>query len=258
MATQPKTAHTHQANNKYEQDLLDNPALYHQLLYVPGGNFTMGSTDQDAFDDEKPLRQTSISPFYMAKFQVTQALYEAVMDGKNPSTFKSDLACPVQTVSWDDAQAFCTELNKRCGYKKGQGYRLPTEAEWEYAAKGGPKQKKYTYCGSSLLEEVGWYDKNNNVKPRPVGLLLPNSLGLHDMSGNVREWCEDWYANSYDLKDSSDPKGPSEGQGPVLRGGHYWGIAWYCRPSHRGSTAPDRRYSDFGFRLALAPQVKRE
>ena len=167
-----------------------------EMLLVEGGTFEMGGADQDAYDWEKPVHEVRVSSFYMSKYPVTQALWKAVMgEATNPSLFRGDKR-PVESVLWEEVQEFIATLNK----KTNQKYRLPTEAEWEYAAKGGIKNKDienyFLYSGSNKLKEVGWYRENSYMETKEVGLLRPNALGICDMSGNVWEWCQDWYGGS--------------------------------------------------------------
>ncbi len=174
-----------------------------QMVLVEGGTFTMGCTDEqvgDCNDDEKPAHQVTVSNFQIGKYEVTQAEWKAVM-GNNPSEFKNCDHCPVHLVSWNDVQEFIKKLNQ----KTGKNYRLPTEAEWEYAARGGQKSNKTEFAGSQNLDAVGWYDHNSDSKPHPVGGKAPNELGIYDMSGNVWEWCADWYgAVFFGIADESE------------------------------------------------------
>ena len=180
------------------------------MFYVAGGTFQMGSNSGGS--DEKPIRTVTISSFFMDKTEVTQAQYRKVM-GKNPSHFSSCDDCPVESVSWHDANE----------YAKKVGKRLPTEAEWEYAARGGNKSMGYKYAGSNNIKDVAWYDGNSGNKTHPVAQKQPNELGLYDMSGNVLEWCSDWYDSAYYGKSPiTDPEGPNSGTLRVLRGG-----SWY-------------------------------
>jgi formylglycine-generating enzyme len=212
------------------------------LIFVEGGTFQMGG---DKYDDEKPIHSVTVKSFYIGKYEETQKQWQDIM-GNNPSYIKGD-NLPVQNVSWNDVQEFIRKLNQREGTNK---YRLPTEAEWEYAARGGNKSKGYTYSGSNNLNDVSWYGNNSNRKTHPVGLKQPNELGLYDMSGNVWEWCQDWYdANYYFTSPSNDPKGPQSGTSRVLQGGSSSLDDDYCRVAYRGSNKPDVRYNIVGFRL---------
>ncbi|MCB0839229.1 MAG: formylglycine-generating enzyme family protein [Bacteroidetes bacterium] len=224
---------------------------HHELILVEGGEFEMGGADSEAEEDEKPVHKVSLDSFYLGKFPVTQALWKLVM-GKNPSRFKGE-ANPVENVSWKDTQVFLQKLNQMTG----KTYRLPTEAEWEFAARGGIHSEGYLYAGSDKLKEVGWYEKNSNHQTQPVGQKLGNELGLFDMSGNVYEWCQDWYGANYYQHCAGqgvvkNPQGPEKGVLRVFRGGFCSDVARHCWGSSRGSYRPNYHYSDVGFRLALS------
>ena len=238
--------------------------LAFDCLYVAGDQFMMGD-DGSKYGAEKPAHPVKLSPFYLGKHQVIQALWEAVM-GENPSGFKGENR-PVENVSWLDTQGFIKKLNAMeavRAYLQQQGlpdaiFRLPTEAEWEYAARGGIYSQGYLYAGSDKLKQVGWYDGNSDNETHDVGLLLPNELGLCDMSGNVWEWCEDWYDEKFYEKCQAqgvveNPVNKVEGDYRVLRGGSYFYGALSCRPAHRGGNGPDDRPGDDGFRLCLSLQ----
>ena len=217
------------------------------MIHVEGGTFTMGATPEqgdDAYDWEKPAHQVTLSSYYIGETEVTQALWEAVM-GSNPSYFKGS-EHPVERVSWDDCQTFIRKLNTLTG----KTFRLPTEAEWEYAARSGKKSQGYKYSGSNTLDNVAWYDDNSGGETHPVKTKSPNELGLYDMSGNVWEWCQDW-SGGYDSSSQKNPTGPSTGSARVSRGGSWYYFARYCRVSFRGNSAPDNRSGSLGFRLAL-------
>ena len=210
------------------------------MVYVAGGTFQMGSNSGDS--DEKPVHTVTVSSFYMDATEVTQAEYRKVM-GKNPSRFSGCDDCPVEQVRWHDANE----------YAKKVGKRLPTEAEWEYAARGGNKSKGYTYSGSSGIDAVGWYNNNSGGKTHPVAQKQPNELGLYDMSGNVYEWCSDWYGEeSYSSSPQNNPQGPNSGSRRVLRGGGWSSIGNICRVAYRGRFNPDYRSNVLGFRLVLS------
>ena len=222
--------------------------LLSSMIKVEGGTFTMGATSEqgsDAYDDEKPTHNVTLSSFYLCKYEVTQALWQAVM-GENPSNLKGD-NLPVEQVSWDDCQTFITRLNNLTG----KNFRLPTEAEWEYAARGGNRSRGYKYSGSNVLSDVAWYDDNSGDKTHPVGSKSPNELGLYDMSGNVREWCSDWYG-TYSSTAQTNPTGSSSGSLRVLRGGSWFSVARNCRSSSRHHDVPDGRFYLLGLRLALS------
>ena len=211
------------------------------MVFVEGGTFQMGSNEGD---DEKPIHTVTVGDFYIGKYEVTQKEWEAVM-GSNPSNFKGANR-PVENVSWNDIKEFLQKLN----FKSGKQYRLPTEAEWEYAARGGNQGQNFKYSGSNSIDEVAWYNGNSSSQTHEVGQKQPNELGIYDMSGNVWEWCSDWYdANYYSSSPSKNPQGPSSGSSRVLRGGS-WGVNVVCRSSFRDWGYPGVRYSSSGFRLA--------
>ena len=221
-----------------------------EMVYVEGGTFTMGGTSEqgsDAFVDERPVHRVTLSSFHIGKYEVTQGLWREVM-GENPSNNKSGDSYPVERVSWEDCQEFVRKLNARTGLN----FRLPTEAEWEYAARGGRKSRGYKYSGSNSLGDVAWYGDNSGYGTHPVGWKSPNELGLYDMSGNVYEWCQDRYGD-YTSETQTNPAGPSSGADRVLRGGGCNYYARYCRVSIRYYDDPGRRFSNFGLRLVLAP-----
>ncbi len=219
-----------------------------QMVEVQGGPFTMGATSEqgaDAWDDEKPAHKVTLSDYYIGKTEVTQALWKAVM-GNNPSSSKGDNK-PVECVSWNDCQEFIKKLNSLTG----KNFRLPTEAEWEYAARGGIKSRGYKYSGSNTLGDVSWYDGNSGSKTHEVGTKSPNELGIYDMSGNVWEWCSDWYG-SYSSNAQDNPKGASDGSHRVYRGGSWLSNARDGRSSLRYGLDPDERWCLIGFRLCLS------
>ena len=215
------------------------------MVLIPAGEFQMGSNDGGR--DEKPIHKVSLSGFYLGKTEVTQEHWRAVMGSDPPGLgFKGCDQCPVESVSWDDVQEFIQKLN----VKTGEKYRLPTEAEWEYAARGGGKQT-YTYAGSDTVDEIAWYSSNAGGNTHPVGQKKANELGLYDMSGNVYEWCQDWYADDYYSKSSSTtPSGPTTGSGRVYRGGSWFDFPTFARVARRSRYSPGLRNSDIGFRLA--------
>lgn len=218
-----------------------------EMVRVEGGTFRMGATSEqedEADSDEKPVHSVTLSSYYIGKTEVTQALWQAVM-GSDPSNFKgSDL--PVECVSWDDCQEFIQKLNSLTG----RNFRLPTEAEWEFACRGGNNSRGYKYSGSNNLGSVAWYDGNSGGKSHPVGTKAPNELGIFDMSGNVWEWCSDWYAN-YTSYSQTNPTGPQSGSYRVYRGGSWFRSARYCRASIRSYGNPAGRGNLLGLRLAL-------
>ena len=220
-----------------------------EMVEVEGGTFTMGATAEQTgvFGDEKPTHQVTLPSYYIGKTEVTQELWQAVM-GSNPSNF-TGTNLPVEKVSWDDCKTFIAKLNALTG----KNFRLPTEAEWEYAARGGNKSRGYKYCGSNTLSDVAWYVDNSDNKTHPVAAKTPNELGIYDMSGNVLEWCNDWYSSSYYTSESqTNPTGPDSGSSRVRRGGSWNYRENTCRVSYRGNTTPSFRYNYLGLRLCLS------
>ena len=222
-----------------------------KMIHVEGGTFVMGANDNDqlASNDEKPAHEVTLSDYWMGETQVTQALWQAVM-GENPSYYKGGPDLPVECVSWLDCREFIRKLNKLTGKR----FRLPTEAQWEFAARGGNlgKGHQHLYAGSNDIFDVAWYDENSKEKTHPVGERDPNELGLYDMSGNVWEWCNDWYEETYYSNSPSiDPIGPSNGSNRVNRGGGWYSIAGRCRVSGRNNNTPTSTYYSLGLRLAL-------
>ena len=218
------------------------------MVRVEAGTFTMGATTEMKYphNDEKPIHQVTLTnDYYIGKYEVTQALWQAVM-GNNPSNFKGD-NLPVEYVSWNDCQKFINKLNRITG----KTFRLPTEAEWEYAARGGKKSRGYQYSGSNNLADVAWYDDNSGHKTHVVGSKQANELGIYDMSGNVWEWCQDWY-DYYNSSSQTNPTGANSGSDRVSRGGCWFLNAWFCRSSCRNRYAPGDRHGDLGLRLILS------
>lgn len=234
--------------------------LYNSMVYVQGGDFMMGTNpekEEDALknDAAKPRHKVAVNSFYISRYEVTQALWKAVM-GSNPSKFKGD-NLPVENVSYDDCKQFISKLNKMTG----ENYRLPTEAEWEYAARGGNSSRGYTYGGGDYFSDVAWHgpdytgiitiidiDGNSDEKTHPVGSKEGNELGLYDMSGNVCEWCSDRYGpynNSY----QKNPTGPSSGTYRIIRGGSWYDSPYFCRVSYRRYYTPDSQSGTLGLRL---------
>ncbi|MBU1677760.1 MAG: SUMF1/EgtB/PvdO family nonheme iron enzyme [Bacteroidetes bacterium] len=230
------------------------------FVFVEGGVFQMGSTSGDS--DEQPVHTVTLSNFYISKYEVTQKQWREVM-GTNPSYFSGDDK-PVEQVTWYDAVAFCNALSEKVGLEKcysgsgtsiiydftKNGYRLPTEAEWEYAARGGNQSNGYTYSGSNSIGGVAWYSSNSGNTTHNVGTKTSNELGIYDMSGNVWEWCNDWYSdNYYSNSPGNNPKGPASGTSRVLRGGSWLSYDNNCRVSNRTGGYPDYPYYNNGFRI---------
>ena len=220
------------------------------MIAVEGGTFQMGATSEqgsDAYSYESPVHSVTLSDYHIGETEVTQELWEAVM-GSNPSGFSGYPQRPVEYVSWNDCQEFITKLNNLTG----KNFRLPTEAEWEYAARGGNKSKGYKYSGSNTINDVAWDYDNSGDKTHDVKTKQANELGIYDMSGNVLEWCQDWYRNNYySNSPSTNPTGPTSGSYRVLRGGSWNYNARFCRVSYRHFYYPDYRSKSSGFRLIL-------
>ncbi|MBQ3247468.1 MAG: formylglycine-generating enzyme family protein [Alistipes sp.] len=251
-ATSATTATTASATSVSSVNAAPDALPQIEMVFVKGGTFTMGATPEQgkaACGDEKPAHSVTVSDFYIGKYEVSQAQWEAVM-GENPSHYKGENR-PVESVSWNDIQEFIEKLNAKTGKK----YRLPTEAEWEYAARGGDQSKGYKYSGSNNIDEVAWYGDNSASRTTHiVGQKQPNELGLYDMSGNVWECCSDWYWSKYYKNALSDnPTGPATGSGRVLRGGGYSNYASSCRVSTRFFSGPSDRFLSCGFRLVCQP-----
>ena len=268
------------AQNSVAPNPQEKAALPEWMVKVDGGTFMMGATAEqsaDASSFEKPAHKVTVSDFYIGKYEVTQALWTKIK-GTNPSRYIGNGNLPVETVSWYDCIRFCNALSKSMGYaacyriengvngsgKENStvtllnggrgGFRLPTEAEWEYAARGGNRSKGYKYSGSNRLDDVAWYYDNSKGQTHPVGEKVPNELGLYDMSGNVWEWCWDWYDN-YSSKSQNNPTGPDKGSDRVYRGGTWDYYSKGCRVSVRSGDYPfGVGYDDhLGFRLVFVP-----
>ena len=217
-----------------------------KMIYVAGGTFTMGANDIEACDWVEPVHSVTLSDYYIGETEVTQELWEVVM-GTNPSSVTRSSRNPVEYVSWHDCQAFIQKLNQLTGLR----FRLPTEAEWEYAARGGDKSKGYKYSGSNRIDDVAWYKVNSGSSTHEVATCYPNELGLYDMSGNVREWCSDWFG-SYSSMAQTDPSGAGSGSDRVYRGGGWSSSARECRVAYRYMAPPNARYGSLGLRLVCS------
>jgi len=219
-----------------------------ELILIRSGSFRMGGDKklEQAEDHETPRRAVKISKaFFLGKYEVTQAQWSEMMNN-NPSEFKDDKR-PVERVSWNDVQAFVQKLNTK---EETNKYRLPTESEWEYAARAGSESSYNFGSNANKLSQYAWYRKNSAGETHPVGQLKPNSWGLFDMHGNVHEWCQDWFDRKYySQSPSNDPLGPSSGMAKVLRGGDWGSEDWYCRCASRSLSSPERRSNRLGFRL---------
>jgi|688.fasta_scaffold06594_17 formylglycine-generating enzyme required for sulfatase activity len=233
-----------------------------KLVLIPKGTFMMGSPESEEGRDKNDETQHEVTiskDYYLGVYEVTQAQYEKMM-GKNPSYFQGakvgneNANLPVEKISWDDAVEFCKKLSDLPEEKKvGRVYRLPTEAEWEYACRAGSKTAYSFDDEEGLLPEYGWFKRNSSDRTHTVGLLEPNAWGLYDMHGNVWEWCSDWYVE-YPQGAVSDPTGPKEGSDRVIRGGGWNSGAADCRSAYRGGSTPGDRFYSLGFRLALSSQ----
>ena len=240
-------------NKVLEEKLIEQRLSFEpEMIFVQGGTFQMGSDDENAHENEKPVHTVTLDSFYISKYPVTQKQWRHIM-GYNPSNFEDCNYCPVGSVSWYDAQEFLQKLNDKTGKK----YRLPTEAEWEFAARGGIKSKNYKYSGSNDLNEVAWYIQDSDRKSHPVGQKKPNELGIYDMSGNVGEFCNDFYNENYYKKSPLlNPQGPEEGNERVIRGGSWADDFDILRVSYRYDFEPfsddpcvGEPFSDIGFRV---------
>ncbi len=241
--------------------------IYNRMIFVKGGKGQIGEEG----GDDNPLTEIEVSDFYMSEYLVTQELYKAVM-GVNPSYFRG-ARHPVEQVSWMEAVVFCNALSQKMGlnpvYKiedadqgwafpnyEASGFRLPTEAEWEYAAKGGSHQEQYKYASSDYLQEVAWYDNNSHQQSKPVGQKLPNILGLYDLNGNVYEWCEDDWENAYEsLKGKKlplpiDPKKRKDNGRHPVRGGSWFDFGYLAAQAFRIRYLFSDRNFRVGFRLS--------
>lgn len=231
--------------NSDKQEIVFGNYRY-SLIPVVGGTYTQGGTSEqlaDAFSYELPAHQVYVNGFYMGQTEIPQWLWTAVMS-TNPSLWKGSYL-PVERIKRNDIQLFLSKLNSITG----QHFRLPTEAEWEYAARGGNRSRGYKYSGSNNIDDVAWYAGNSEKRTHEVGTKQPNELGLYDMSGNVWEWCSDWFHN-YTTAYQSNPKGPATGNAHTNRGGGWSNSAPYCRVSHRYE-GNEKGGTDLGFRIVL-------
>ena len=245
--TPPATnsANNQQSTNRVQSAILQK--LINNMVYVEGGSFIMGTNSiQKGSSDEYPAHKVALSSFSIGKYEVTQEEWGEVM-GSNPSKFMGSKK-PVEQVTWRECQVFIRKLNELTG----RTFRLPTEAEWEYAARGGSHSSNNKYSGSNALGLVAWYSDNSNGTTHDVGTNNPNELGLYDMNGNVWEWCQDYYDRNYYSESSyKNPQGPTNGNSYVYRGGGYKSIANYCNMSIRNSSSAVNRFEDVGLRLVL-------
>jgi formylglycine-generating enzyme required for sulfatase activity len=233
-----------------------------KMIWVEGGDFLMGCTSEQGGDcgsDEQNVRRVTVDGYYIGMLEVTQEQWEKVMgtsvtQQRNKANSSWSMAgvgptYPMYYVSWEEAMEFCRLLSQ----KTGKTYTLPTEAQWEYAARGGKNPDGTKYSGSNMIDVVGWYSDNSGSSTHPCGTKRANSLGIYDMLGNVWEWCKDWYSSSYVSYDTNNPAGPSSGSNRVGRGGSWGASASSCRVANRGSYSPGDRNSYLGFRVVLLP-----
>lgn len=216
-----------------------------QMVFVEGGSFKMGSNQGGK--DERPVHEVFLNSFYIGKYEVTQKEWRELMpEDTNKSFFNGCDNCPVERVTWYGVQEFIGRLNEKTGMK----FRLPTEAEWEFAARGGRMSRGFKYSGSNNLDKVAWKDGNSGNSTHPVGTKFPNELGIFDLSGNVCEWCNDWYSPTYyEVSPEQNPQGPLSGIQRVIRGGSWFFDHSGLRTTERAGGNPDFRYGYVGFRL---------
>ena len=236
--------------NSLSSDNYRDPTTSMEFIFVQGGCYLMGDNFNDQYPDETPLHEVCLDDFYIGKYEVTQGQYKKVM-GTNPSGFQKGDRYPVERISWPDAQDYIEKLNSLTS----KNFRLPTEAEWEYAARSRGKNERYP--GGHPVDSVAWYDGNSSITTHKVGQKLPNGLGIYDMSGNVTEWCQDWFNMDYYKSSPRDnPQGASSGGRRIHRGGCYRFKAINVRASYRGGCEADEdhRRNHHGFRLVLPAQ----
>jgi formylglycine-generating enzyme len=225
-----------------------------EMVPVKGGSFMMGNSGSDAEIDEIPAHEVTVNTFRIAKTETTVFQWKAFCKatGKkmpDPPTWDWIDNHPIVNITWQDAMDYCNWLSGQ----KGEKYRLPTEAEWEYAARGGQLSKGTKYSGGAALDVLGWFSTNSYARTQPVAQKQPNELGIYDMSGNAWEWCQDWYSEYYYAKSPKDnPTGPQNGARHVMRGGSWFSAADNCKVTHRITFAPADRYSNYGFRVAIS------
>ena len=257
-----QTGYAYQPNPAANQDFNETAwDINMKMIWVEGGDFLMGCTSEqgNCSSDEQNVRRVTVDGFYIGMLEVTQSQWEKVVGtsisqqrnkkGSDYSLYGVGPDYPMYYVSWDEAMEFCRLLSN----KTGRTYTLPTEAQWEYAARGGNKNEGAKYAGSNMIDAVAWYTDNSGSSTHIVGSKRANALGIYDMSGNVWEWCKDWYASSYVSYDTNNPVGPSSGANCVCRGGSWSGNASYCRVAYRNYGSPGDRCYDLGFRVVCLP-----
>ena len=228
---------------KLKVDSALKSSLTIEMVFVEGGTFLMGSSTREP--EEKPVHSVTLSSYNIGKYEVTQYQWKTIM-GSNPSHFTNCDNCPVETVSWNEVQEFIERLNA----ESGKNYRLPTEAEWEFAARGGSNSKGYKYSGANDISIISWCAENSGNRTHEVGTKLPNELGIYDMTGNVWEWCSDWYS-SYSAHKETNPKGPYLAKNRVIRGESYYDYENTGSTTFRAQIMPDFHINGLGFRLVL-------
>ena len=259
--TDSQTGYASQPAPAANQDFTETAwGINMKMIWVEGGDFLMGCTSEqsDCGSDEQNVRRVTVDGFYIGMLEVTQSQWEKVVgtsiyQQKTKANYSNTYGVgpdyPMYYVSWDEAMEFCRLLSN----KTGRTYTLPTEAQWEYAARGGNKNESAKYAGSNMIDAVAWYTDNSGGNTHIVGSKRANALGIYDMSGNVWEWCKDWYANSYVSYDTNNPVGPSSGSYRVSRGGSWNYSASDCRVANRNYCSPGNRGNFLGFRVVLLP-----
>ena len=259
--THSQTGYASQPAPAANQDFTETAwGINMKMIWVEGGDFLMGCTSEqgNCESDEQNVRRVTVDGFYIGMLEVTQSQWEKVVgtsiyQQKTKADYSNTYGVgpdyPMYYVSWDEAMEFCRLLSN----KTGKTYTLPTEAQWEYAARGGNKNEGVKYAGSNMIDAVAWYNDIFGGGTHIVGSKRANALGIYDMSGNVWEWCKDWYANSYVSYDTNNPVGPSSGSGRVVRGGSWGSTASRCRVANRDSSSPGARDFNLGFRVVLLP-----
>ena len=248
-------------NRTANQDFTEDAwGINMKMIWVEGGEFMMGCTSEQGSceNDEQNVRRVTVDGFYIGMLEVTQSQWEKVVGTSiyqqkskegGSSTYGVGSDYPMYYVSWEEATEFCRLLSN----KTGKTYTLPTEAQWEYAARGGKKADGTKYAGSNMIDAVAWYTDNSGSSTHPCGTKRANALGIYDMSGNVWEWCKDWYSSSYTSYDTNNPTGPSSGSCRVNRGGSWYSSAADCRVANRNFNSPGIRYNGLGFRVVCIP-----